>query len=81
MSKKKFWVLCVSKMPRTKNVKIKIFCSEDVPAKGEELTILGHFESKKRAELVRGQFSDKQIIANWRNRSHIDYSSIYPDFR
>jgi hypothetical protein len=81
MSKEKFWVLCVSKMPRTKNAKVKIFCSEDVPAKGEELTILGQFESKERAEWVRGQFSDKRIIANWRNQLFIEYSNVYPNFR
>ena len=67
MSKEKFWVICVSKMPRAKNAKVKILCSEDVPAKGEALTMLGQYESKKRANWVRGQSGDKRIIANWKN--------------
>lgn len=50
MSEENFWVLCISKMPRAKNAKVKVLCCEDVPKKGEELAILGQFESKERAE-------------------------------
>ena len=81
MSEEKFWVLCVSKLPGAKNVVVKILCSEDVPAKGEELTILGQFESKERVDWVRGQFGDKKIIANWRDQLFIEYSEVHPDFR
>jgi len=81
MSEEKFWVLCISKMPTAKNVAVKILSSEAVPAKGEELAILGQFESKKRAKWVRNKFGAKQIISNWKNQLSIDYSNMYPNLR
>ena len=78
MSRKKFWVLCISKLPAAKNVTVKILCSDDVPAKGEELAILGQFESKERAEWVRRRFGNRRIIRNWKDELCINYSEVSP---
>ncbi len=78
MSRKKFWVLCISKMPAAKNVTVKILCSQDIPAKGEELAILGQFERKEYAQWVRKERGDKRIIRNWKDGLFIEYSKKCP---
>lgn len=66
MSQGKFWVLCISKMPLTKNVMVKILSSEDVPAKGEELSILAQFGSKESARRARKHLGDQRMIDDWK---------------
>ncbi|GEM_PF-4764803 len=74
---KKFWVLCVSRMPGTREVTVKIFSSEDIPGKGEKLYVLGKFNSKKEVELLRSQNGDENIIEAWKRGGYFMTLSQY----
>jgi hypothetical protein len=61
-----FWVLCVSVTSNDKKPKVKIFSSEDVPVKGEKLSILLTLNNKEEIECIREILGDKGVIATWK---------------
>ena len=58
------WFLCISRMPGSKQQKVKILPETHIPIEGEELQLLCSAGDKKKVERIREQFGDEQIIAN-----------------
>lgn len=70
--KRRLWSLCLSKIAKQQKARVRILSENHRSKKGEQIQVLGTFNSYLRAQNTRLNFGDKLLANQWCTYFYVD---------